>query len=122
MALFDVNKPLTAETTVLSTLDLNAAPHALTFNNFKQTLTVANGEAVPLTINLLGDGVTTYTCPTYGDINVSAGKDVVVAAGATEVINLPSIAAYLGASANNVAVTVTGSTAPSLAEAWVSEY
>ena len=122
MALFDVNKPLDAETTVLSTLDLNAAPHSLAFKNYHQTLTIANGEAVPLTINLLGDGVTTVVCPTYGTLDVSGGKDVVVAAGATEAINLPALASWFGADGNTVTVTVTGSTAPALAEAWLSEY
>lgn len=124
MAEFTVNKPLLAEETNLTAniLDLNDGPHSFAFAGLKQTLTIENNELVPLTINLLGDGQSTIECKGYGDIDVSGGKDFVVAAGDTVVINTVKISGYLGAKNNNVTVTVTGSTAGALAFAWLSEY
>lgn len=124
MALFTVNKPLTSGETNLTAniLDLNAAPHAFVFKSTRQTLTIENNEAVPVTVNLLGDGQTSIQCPGYGTISVSAGKDFVVAAGDTVVVNTNEISGYLGANGNNVVVAVTGSTGASLAFAWLSEW
>ena len=113
MATFTVNKPLLAEETNLTPniLDLNAGPHAFAFNTPRQTLTIENNEAVPLTVNLLGDGQTTFVCNGYGDVDVSGGKDFVIAAGDTVVISTIKISSYLGAKDNNVVVAITGSTA-----------
>ncbi len=124
MALFTVNKPLTSGETNLTAniLDLNAAPHAFKFKSTRQTLTIENNEAVPITVNLLGDGQTSIQCPGYGAISVSAGKDFVVAAGDTVVVNTNEISGYLGANGNNVVVAVTGSTGASLSFAWLSEW
>jgi len=124
MAVFTVNKPLEAESTNLTAniLDLNAGPHFFSFGGSRQTLTIENNEAVPLTINLLGDGVTTIECKGYGTIDVSLGKDFVIAAGDTVVINTNPISGYLGIKGNNVAVTITGSTGASLGFAWLNEY
>jgi len=124
MAIFTANKPLLAEETNITSniLDLNAAPHEFAFSNPKQTLTIENNEAVSLTINLLGNGQTSINCVGYGAVSVSAGKDYVIAAGDTVVINTSLISGYLGAKGNTVDVTVTGSTAGSLAFAWLSEW
>lgn len=124
MALFTANKPLDAETTDITAniLDLNAGPHTFAFKNFKQILTIENNEAVPLTINLLGDGVTSFDCGGVGAIDVSGGKDIIVAAGKTVAINIPELNGYMGAVGNIVDVTITGSTVPGLGFAWLSEY
>ncbi len=124
MALLVSSKPLAASITNLTPniLDINAGPHALTFVDFKQVLNIENNEAVPITVNVLGDGVVAYNCPKYGTINVSAGLDVVVPAGETHTLYTSTIAAYLGAAGNNVTLTFTGSTAPALAFVWLNEY
>ncbi len=124
MTLLVANKPLDAETTNLTAniLDLNAGPHTFTFKNFKQILNIENNEAVPLTINLLGQGVTSFECPGVGTIDVSTGKDIVVAAGDIITINIPELNGYMGAPDNTVDLAITGSTAPSLAFCWLNEY
>lgn len=124
MATFVVNKPLANESTNITPniLDLNNAPHSFAFNDSKQTLTIENNEVGSITVNLLGDGQVTAECPGIGTVTVSAGKDFIVAAGDTVIINTPRISGYLGAKGNNVVVAVTGSTAPALAFAWLSEY
>lgn len=122
MAALTVNKPFDEAETVLVKEDLNSAPHTFTYNPYQQVLYIDNGEAVPLTINVLGDGVTTTKCEGYGDIDVSLGLDVVVAAGDTETLYTRAREAYMGASGNVVTVTVTGSTAPALAFAWLVEH
>jgi len=124
MALFTVNRPLDSGETDLTVniLDLNAAPHALAFKSTRQTLTIENNEVGAITVNLLGDGQTSINCPGYGAIDVSGGKDFVVAAGATVVVNTNVISGYLGANGNNVVVAVTGSTGASLSFAWLSEW
>lgn len=122
MALLVVNKPLDAAETTMVKLDLNAFPHTFTYNPYQQVLYIDNGEAVPLTINVLGDGVTTTKCEGYGDIDVSLGLDIVVAAGDTETLYTRAREAYMGASGNVVAVTVAGSTGADLAFAWLVEH
>lgn len=124
MTLLVANKPLSAESVNLTAniLDLNLAPHSMTFSDYQQVLTIVNGEAVPITVNLLGDGVTDYKCPAYGDIDVSGGKDFIVAAGDTVTLYTSTFKAFLGANGNSVAITVTSSTATDLASIWLSEY
>ncbi len=123
MATFIAVKPLNSEETDITaaSLDLNAGPHAFIFAK-RQTLTIQNGEAVPITVNILGDGQTTVDFPGYGEVDVSLGKDFVVAAGDTVAVAMFYVSQYLGATGNNVAVTVSGSTAPALASAWLAEY
>lgn len=122
MALLVVNKPFDAAVTTLVKEDLNSGTHTFTYNPHQQVLYVDNGEAAPLTINVLGDGVTTTKCEGYGDIDVSLGLDVVVAAGDTETLYTRAREAYMGASGNVVTVTVTGSTGAGLAFAWLVEH
>lgn len=124
MTTFVNNTPLTADLTdvTANVLDLNAGPHAFAYNNVKQVIVVTNNELVPLTVNLLGDGRTSFECPGYGTVDVSGGKDFVIPAGAQATIYTAKIAQYLGASGNNVAMTITGSTAPALANAWIGTY
>lgn len=124
MATFVPNTPLTSEETNITAniLDMNSAPHDFLFSNPRQTLTIENNEAVPLTVNLLGNGQTSIECAGYGTVDVSGGKDYVIAAGDTVVINTNPISGYLGAKANTVVVAVTGSTGASLAFAWISEW
>lgn len=124
MADFVQNTPFTAEFTDITAniLDLNDGPHSFVFTDYRQTLTIENNEAVPLTVNLHGDGVTTHTCPGVGVEDVSAGKDFTVAIGATVIIEPKKISGYLGDSGNTVTVTVTGSTAAALGFAWLNSY
>lgn len=124
MALLVANKPLSAEITNITPniLDLNDAPHSLTYIAHNQIVTIENNEAVPITVNFSGDGVTGHVCEGYGTIDVSGGKDYTVAAGQTIDIYTTRIGAYLGAQGNTVAITVTGSTAADLAYIWLSEY
>ena len=122
MAAFVANKPLDSETTNLTAniLDLGAGPHSLTFRNYKQVLTIDNGDAGSITVNLLGDGVTSAQCPGIGIIDLSAGKDFVVASGDTITVNIPRVGEYMGSDGNNVAVTISGATV--LSTGYLSEY
>ena len=94
--------------------DLNTGPHTLAWepNTF---LVFESAEAGSLTINAVGDNVTTVPCNGYGDVTVSGGFDITVNSGETVVVPLNTISAFLGAVKNNVTLTVTGSTGASLA-------
>lgn len=122
MATFTVNKPAAAAGTVIQKLDLNSAPHTFTFNSDRQFLVVENGESVPITVNVVGDSVTTFDCPTYGNINVSAGHDLITNAGETTTLYTRLKGAFLGSNGNAVTLTVTGSTAANLAYGWIEEF
>ena len=122
MATLTANKPLDAADTTLSVADSNAGPHDFEYNSYKQVIYITNNEAVPLTFNFLGDGVTTFTCPAYGDIDVSGGYDVVVAAGTQVTLYTQQKEAYMGSSGNSVTVTVTGSTTTALSYIWMVEH
>ena len=122
MATFVINKPLAAETTNLTAniLTLDTGPHAFKFKDFKQVMTIKNGDVGSVTVNFLGDGVTSAQCVGIGTIVLSAGKDIVVAAGDTVTVNIPTIGEYMGADGNNVTVTITGATV--LSTAFINEY
>jgi hypothetical protein len=94
--------------------DLNAGPHTLPWLP-NTSLVFESTEALTLTINAIGDGVTTVPCSGYGDVDVSAGFDISLTTGDTVVVPLSSISAFLGQAKNNVTLTVTGSTAADLA-------
>lgn len=108
MADFTVNT-LSGQETNLVKLDLSAGPHALNYNN-SYVLYVDNKDAGNVTVNLLGDGVTNHDCQGYGEIDVSAGFNFVVAAGETKALRLTAVSAFMGATGNSVAVTITGAT------------
>lgn len=122
MTLLVANTPLTAAETNITAniLDASAGPHALTFSAFKQVLTIENGDVGAITVNLLGDGVTTFNCPSIGPTSVSAGKDVVVAAGDTVTVFTAEYGGFMGAEGNNVVVAISGAT--SLSSIWLSTY
>jgi len=126
MTSFVANKPLTAVTTDITAniLDLNDAPHTFVTTNFRQILWIENNEAVPLTITLLGQGVTTAESPGVGTITLADVDNniIVVAAGATVAIDIARLASYMGAVGNTVDVTVAGSTVGGLGFAWLNEY
>ena len=126
MTLFVANKPLTAVTTDITAniLDLNSGPHTFVTTNFRQILWIENNEAVPLTITLLGQGVTTAESPGVGTITLADVDNniIVVAAAATVAIDIARLASYMGAVGNTVDVTVAGSTVGGLGFAWLNEY
>ena len=124
MTLLVANKPLAVESDDLTAniADMHAGPHALTFSDYKQVLYIRNGEAVPITATLLGDGVTTFTCPTYGAIDVSGGKVITIAAGKTITVYTSKIGAYMGAAGTNVVITIASTTASDLATCWLVEH
>ena len=122
MATLTANKPLAVAETTLVKLDSNLGPHNFVYKSYQQVIYLQNDEAVPLTFNFLGDGVTTSACPGYGDINVSAGLDVVVAAGDVVTLSAQQREAYMGASGNSVTITVTGSTTTDLSFIWLVEH
>jgi len=95
-------------------LDLNSGPHTLAWVT-DSYLVFESAETGSLTINAIGDGVSTVPCVGYGDVDVSLGFDITLTAGDTVVVPLSAISAFLGGMKNNVTLTVTGSTAPSLA-------
>ena len=115
MAAFTLNTTNDAENTI-SSLDLSAGPHTLTYNQ-GYILYLQNGEGADITVNLLGDGVTTGECPGYGSIDLSAGKDIVVPAGDTVAVRLQSYSKFRGGAGNTSNVTITGAT--SLSTGWV---
>jgi hypothetical protein len=122
MTLLVSNTPLTAAETNITAniLDASAGPHALAFSAFKQVLTIVNGDVVPITVNLLGDGVTTFDCPTIGAVDTSGGKDIVVAAGDTVTVFTAEYGGWMGAEGNNTVVTITSAT--SLSSIYLSNY
>jgi len=123
MATLTANKPLAQAETTLVKVDSNAGPHDFAYKNYQQVIYLENDEAVPLTFNFLGDGVTTYTCPKFGEItDVAAGLDVVVPAGDTVTLFTQQREAYMGANGNSVTITVTGSTAADLSFIWMVEH
>lgn len=122
MALLTVNKPLEAAETTIVKVDANASPHTFAYNSYNQVIHIENNEAVPLTFNFLGDGITSYTCPEYGTIDVSGGLDVVVAAGEVATLYTRAREAYMGQNGGTVDVTITGSTAADLAYIWIEQY
>ncbi len=103
----------TNQTNVATKADLNAGPHTLLWEP-NTSLVFESAEIGSLTINVVGDNVTTVPCNGYGNVTVSAGFDIVVGAGETVVVPLNTINAFLGAVKNNVTLTVTGSTGASL--------
>lgn len=120
MAAIPVNTPKTAAETVISKLDLNAGPHTFTYSGFSQYLSIDNGEAGSVTVNILGDGVTVATCAGLDPIDVSAGYDFVIATGTEEKLQLTTRSGYLGGNGNSVDVTVTGATG--LSFGWIEQY
>lgn len=104
----------TNQVNIIAKEDLNTAPHTLAWES-STFLVFENNELVPLTINLLGDGVTSVGFAGYGDVTVSGGFDVIVPAGDTVTVPLNSVSKFLGAQNNNVTISVTGSTAADLA-------
>lgn len=113
MATFTENKLRSgnAETT-LAKLDLSSDSglHALTYKE-SGVLNINCTDAAGITVNLNGDGVSSATCSGYGDLpNIGDGVDVTAADGETIKVELKEYAKYLGASGNNVTVTVTGAT------------
>ena len=94
--------------------DLNTGPHTLAWESGTE-LVFESSEVGSLTINVIGDGVTTVPCAGYGSVDVSSGFDVTLGAGSTVVVPLKTISAFLGANKNNVTLTITGSTAADLA-------
>lgn len=120
MAAIPVNTPKTAAETVISKLDLDAGPHTFTYNAFNQYLAIDNGEVGNVTVNILGDGVTVANCAGLDPIDVSLGYDYVITTGTEEKLQLTKRGGYLGASGNNVTVTVTGATG--LSFGWIEQY
>jgi len=97
-----------ASEVVLVQTDLSTGLHTFAYSTSQQTLHIHNGDGVPLTINILGTGVTNFACDGVEDKDVSGGYDVVVAAGDQVPINTFTRRGYLGSAGNNVDVTVTG--------------
>ena len=69
------------------------------------TMFIRNDSASPATIVIDGAGAGTSFVPGLGNVNKSAGYSIAVAAGATQVVVLPSINQFL---AGTVAVTGGG--------------
>ena len=111
MATFTQNKNADTESTLVK-VDLanDGGIHDLIYKASGE-LYIDNSDGGAVTVNLLGDGQTTFACSGIGDLDVSAGIDVSVAAGDTVNVKLSKYKGYLGAEGNSVTVTVTGATA-----------
>lgn len=109
MATFTENS-LSGQVTDLSKVDLSAdtSTSTLTWKDGQKLYLSNEGEAGNITVNILGDGQTSFNCPEYGAIDVSGGFDVVVSIGEVKAVQLTNIKAYLGTSGNTVTVTTTG--------------
>lgn len=79
--------PATVSETDLTGTDTLGARQGILF--------LRNTTAGSVTINIDGDGATTKDVPGVGVVDLSAGYDITVAAGATRAINLGNISAYL---------------------------
>lgn len=115
MAIFTENV-ITGQQTSVTKVDLSADTSTSTITEWKegQKLYLSNeGEAGSITVNILGDGQTTFSCPSYGDVNVSGGFDATVAVGAVVVVSLSDVKAFLGGAGNGVTITTTGATGSS---------
>lgn len=110
MATFTLNR-FSSDITAISKLDLSDGPHDFSFGNDNRKLVIDNGESsASITVNLSGENVAVVDIPTLGNTDLSAGLDVVVAAGETHVVDLNEVRSYLGQNGNTVDVTVTGAT------------
>lgn len=105
MALIAQTKVLGLGTSTAVTVTTLSASDTLVYvPGSKQILTLKNGTAGSLTATLDGSASTTINVPGYGaTLDVSAGKAIVVAAGATVAVELDAISAFLQGT-----VTVTG--------------
>lgn len=110
MATFAVNSPDTAAITTINKLDLSTGPHDFIYNQFEQALYLQNGETGDITVTVDGDGVTTVPCPGYGNIDTSAGLEIIIPAGEVVALTTRLRSAYMGAHRNTVTVTITGAT------------
>lgn len=90
--------PFAAAITTLTASD------TITFNpGKKQLLVLRNTTGGSLTLNIDGAGGTTVQAPGVGSVNVSAGLNITVAAGASVAVVLSTVSAYLQG-----VVTLTG--------------
>lgn len=81
-----------------------SASDTITFNpGKKQLLVLRNTTGGSLTLNIDGAGGTTVQAPGVGSVNVSAGLNIPVAAGASVAVVLSTVIAYLQG-----VVTLTG--------------
>jgi hypothetical protein len=94
-----------ANTTTVNTL---SASDTFTYDSTKnQFLQLRNGTAGALTVTLLGNTATNIPVAGIGNVSVSAGYSTgSIAAGATVIIALNTISAYL----SGTSVTITGGT------------
>lgn len=91
-----VTVPTTLNKTVLGATDTLVYKQTTT-----QDLYLHNTTAGSLTLNIDGSLGTTISPPTLGGtVDVSAGKSVIVAAGALVLVNLQSISAFLQGTVN----------------------
>ena len=119
MADIPVNKLLSGAEVTITKLDLSGGPHAFTFVDHNQKLIVENGEVGSVTVNILGDGVTTINCPGIGPVDTSSGFNFVVPAGDSISLHTSGRKGYLGSGGNAVVATITGATG--LALGWIEE-
>lgn len=120
MAALPINKPKKAATTTISKLDLSGGPHTFEFIDFNQFLVIENNESTSITVNVLGDGVTTANCEGLDPIDVSSGYDIAVAAGDSMALYTSERKGYFGGNKSVVNVTITGATGSSFG--WIEEY
>jgi len=113
MALIPTNANTTAAEVTIQKLDLTTDSNVNTFTFAENSyLYLQNGEtSAALTVNISGEGVTTFD-PVYVDpVDVSAGDNVNVPNGDIVRVRLSRKRGYTGASGTTVTVTTTGATA-----------
>lgn len=99
-----------AQTQLLTQVDLSADSSTSTFTYVSGSkLVLINNEAADISVNILGDGQTSFNCPEYGSLDVSGGINITVTNdGVAKEVDLNRIKAYLGATGNTVTVVTTG--------------
>jgi len=120
MALIPTNPTTTAAEVTISKLDLSTDSSVNTFTFAENSyLYLQNGESsAALTVNISGEGVTTFD-PVYVDpVDVSAGDNINVPNGDIVRVRLSRKRGYTGASGTTVTVTTTGAT-PGNSFAWI---
>lgn len=85
----NVGEVTVTETTLTATNDF------VYVRNGGQTLFLRNPTGAPIAVNIDGDGGSTVAVSGVGDVDVSGGYSLSVAAGAVEAIKLDSIFQYL---------------------------
>lgn len=98
-----INKYTFNKNDAIVSTTLTGADSVTLVQNKTSVLIVENSGASPVTLSVLGDGVTSVTCSGVGTIDLSGGLGLAVPNGTTQKFQLnPARSAYMGDSLVNI--------------------